>query len=183
VGGPVSLGMRGSQLGVAPEGRLVSPPPSGLFTALLVTAPSSSSISCEGTRYFSWRYPPRLIRFTRCLCPSILAQLPSQVRGVSGILLGPEPGTAPVPDVPGNSLRASRLPPRVCGVSCIVCVQTEGWRVWSLGAGRGVVGGGREGGYREEGRKIWFLAQGFDRPSPDVCVCVCGRTAACADGR
>jgi hypothetical protein len=63
-----------------------------------------------------------------------------------------------------------------------VCVQTGGWRVWSLGAGRGAVGGGREGGYREEGRKIWFLAQGLDRPSPDVCVCVCGRVVACADG-
>jgi hypothetical protein len=73
-------------------------------------------------------------------------------------------------------------PPRVGGVSGIVCVPTGGWRVGSLGAGRGAVGGGREGGYREEGRKIWFPAQGFDRPSPDVCVCVCGREVACADG-
>jgi hypothetical protein len=44
------------------------------------------------------------------------------------------------------------------------------------------MGGHVEGGHREEGRKIWFLAQVLDRPSPDVRVCVCGRAIVCADG-
>jgi hypothetical protein len=58
-------------------------------------------------------------------------------------------------------------------------VQTGGGVSGAWG-GEGVVGGG--GGNREDGRKIWFLAQVLDRASPGVCVCVCERAVICADG-
>jgi hypothetical protein len=75
---PMGLWSRSFFFGPAPPFSQYNPP-----------AASSSSISWGGsTRYFPCRYPPRLIKSTLCLLPSILlTQPPSQVRGVSGILV------------------------------------------------------------------------------------------------